>query len=360
MQKKLLLYTNCWEDADVLLAALDPGPSDHVLSIGSAGDNSFSLLSKGPASVVVYDAWLPQLHLVELKKAAFQVLDYEGFLAFLGFQESRHRMAIFHEKIRSVLSPEAQVFWEKNAALLQRGIIHCGKLEHYFRLFRRFVLPLIASQKDVEHFFAGPPTEADLANYRRRLSKPFLHWLLKIFLSEPLLKAMGRQPAFFKEVKTSLSEYLFDKLSSFLLNPESHSNHYIYYQVYGHFGKGLPHYARPENFESIRSHLDRLTLRHGRLEDGLVAEQNATHINASDIFEYLPMADFKAFGERLAENCPRLRRIAYWNFVVDRMLSEVQPQHFQLEADLANELSAKDKIYFYKRFVVEAVVGSGA
>jgi S-adenosylmethionine-diacylglycerol 3-amino-3-carboxypropyl transferase len=355
MPKKLLLYTNCWEDADVLLAALDPGPDDRVLSIGSAGDNSFSLLSRGPASVVVYDAWLPQLHLVELKKAAFQVLDYEEFLAFLGFQESRHRMAIFHEKIRPALSPEAQVFWENNMALLQRGVIHCGKLEHYFRLFRRYVLPIIATKKDVDYFFTGEKTESDLVEYRRRLNNPFLHVILKFFLSEPVLKATGRQPAFFNEVKLSLSKYLFEKLSAFILNPESHHNYYMYYAAHGHFGKGLPHYARPENFEAIRSKLDRLTLRHGRLEDGLVAEQNATLVNASDIFEYMPMADFKAFGERLAAHCPILRRIAYWNFVVDRMLSEVLPDQFHLESDLTAKLSERDKIYFYMRFLVEGL-----
>ncbi len=355
MPKKLLLYSNCWEDADVLLAALDPGPDDRVLSIGSAGDNSFSLLSRGPASMVVYDTWLPQLHLVELKKAAFQALDYEAFLAFLGFMESSQRMVVFHEKIKPLLRQEGQVFWETNAELLRRGVIHCGKLEHYFGLFRRFVLPIIASKKDVAYFFAGPPTEADLVEYRRRLAKPFFHWLLKIFLSKPLLKATGRQPAFFNEVKINLSAYLFEKLSGFLLNPESYQNHYMFYSAYGHFGKGLPHYARAENFEAIRSNLHRLTLRHGRLEDGLVAEQNTTLINASDIFEYLPMTDFKAFGERLAAHCPCLRRIAYWNFVVDRVLSEVQPTHFRLETDLTTNLSVKDKIYFYKRFVMESL-----
>jgi S-adenosylmethionine-diacylglycerol 3-amino-3-carboxypropyl transferase len=39
-----LRYANCWEDADILLAGLDIKTGDLVLSIGSAGDNSFSLL----------------------------------------------------------------------------------------------------------------------------------------------------------------------------------------------------------------------------------------------------------------------------------------------------------------------------
>jgi len=358
MPKKILLYTNCWEDADVLLEALNPMPTDRILSIGSAGDNSFSLVSKSPASVVVYDTWLPQLHLISLKKAAFQTLEHEDFLAFLGFQASGQRVAVYNEKIRPLLTPEGTDFWDKQAHLLQKGVIHCGKLEHYFSLFRRFLLPIVATKKDVEQFYSGPPTAADFAYYRRRLANPFFHFLLKTFLSEPMLKATGRQPAFFKEMKINLSEYLFEQFSAFILHPNSYQNHYMYYAAHGHFGGGLPHYARPENFAAIRSNLDRLVLRHGRLEDGLVAEPSATLINASDIFEYMTMEEFKDFGEQLAAHCPALKRIAYWNFVVDRLLSEACPAQFHFEAQTAKTLAERDKVYFYKRFVVESVVGN--
>ncbi|MBX9450241.1 MAG: BtaA family protein [Taibaiella sp.] len=41
-------YANCWEDADILLKGLHPAKGSSILSIGSAGDNSFSLLSTQP------------------------------------------------------------------------------------------------------------------------------------------------------------------------------------------------------------------------------------------------------------------------------------------------------------------------
>ena len=46
----LIRYANCWEDADVLLDALQPKPGDRILSIASAGDNSLSLLASGADS----------------------------------------------------------------------------------------------------------------------------------------------------------------------------------------------------------------------------------------------------------------------------------------------------------------------
>jgi S-adenosylmethionine-diacylglycerol 3-amino-3-carboxypropyl transferase len=38
-------YGQCWEDADILLTALDIQPGDVCLSIASAGDNTLALLT---------------------------------------------------------------------------------------------------------------------------------------------------------------------------------------------------------------------------------------------------------------------------------------------------------------------------
>ena len=36
----LIRYANCWEDADILCAALNPGPGKTIVSIASGGDKS--------------------------------------------------------------------------------------------------------------------------------------------------------------------------------------------------------------------------------------------------------------------------------------------------------------------------------
>ena len=88
-------YANCWEDADILLQALKIEPKDRVLSIGSAGDNSFSMLIGDPELVVAVDINPVQLNLIELKKAAFKELNYLEFLQFLGFNDCEDRWQLF-------------------------------------------------------------------------------------------------------------------------------------------------------------------------------------------------------------------------------------------------------------------------
>src|SRR5438045_1738833 len=77
-------YAQCWEDADVLLEGLNIGEGDVCLSIASAGDNSFSLLTRNPAKVIAVDLNAAQLACVWLRKAAYARLEHGELLQLLG------------------------------------------------------------------------------------------------------------------------------------------------------------------------------------------------------------------------------------------------------------------------------------
>ena len=48
-------YAQCWEDPRTLLQGLNITEEDDVLSIASAGDNTFAILLENPRSVVAVD-----------------------------------------------------------------------------------------------------------------------------------------------------------------------------------------------------------------------------------------------------------------------------------------------------------------
>jgi S-adenosylmethionine-diacylglycerol 3-amino-3-carboxypropyl transferase len=73
-------YAQCWEDADVLLAALEPGPGRRCLSIASAGDNTLAMLCRDPESVLALDLSPAQLACLELRVAAYRELQHDAFL----------------------------------------------------------------------------------------------------------------------------------------------------------------------------------------------------------------------------------------------------------------------------------------
>src|SRR5438128_5242263 len=84
-------YAQCWEDADILLEALDIRPGDVCLSIASAGDNTLALLARSPARVIAVDLSAAQLACLELRVAAYRELNHAELLELIGSSVSRRR-----------------------------------------------------------------------------------------------------------------------------------------------------------------------------------------------------------------------------------------------------------------------------
>ena len=143
----LIRYANSWEDADLLCAALKPAPGKRILSIASAGDNAFAMLAEG-AHVVAVDLSPAQLALVELKKVAIQKLDDDALFRFLGVRPAVGRF-LSYTFLRDHLSDGTRAYWDANVEAIEGGVIHAGRFENYFRIFRQRVLPFVHSKREV-------------------------------------------------------------------------------------------------------------------------------------------------------------------------------------------------------------------
>ncbi len=350
-------YANCWEDADILLEALKPSSDDVILSIGSGGDNSFSLLSCNPHKVIIYDISQVQLYLIELKKTAFGFLDYLDFKRFVGFEECDFRKEIYHSQLRKKLSVKAKYFWDKKQKEIQNGIINAGKFENYFRLYRKWIQPVLASSLTVKEFFEHPSSLADIERYKQKLAKPLPRKFFKLFFSKQVIAMLGRSPGFFKEVRLNVADYLLETFIGFLENKTSYRNHYVFFIANGRFPDVLPQYAREESFDTIKQNLDKLILKKGLLEHAVEQEKEISMINASDIFEYIDKVQFRSFAVSLIKHCKPGTRIVYWNLLVDRLLSSVVESGIQFNKEQSDKLTAKDKLFFYKRFIIETITG---
>ena len=103
-------YSQCWEDADVLLEALAIRPGDTCLSIASAGDNVLAMAGAGAGRVLAVDLNPAQLACLELRMAAFRSLDHGEFLALAG-QTHSHDRGTLYQRCREHLSPAARSFF---------------------------------------------------------------------------------------------------------------------------------------------------------------------------------------------------------------------------------------------------------
>lgn len=352
----IIRYANVWEDADLLCAALQPAQGKNILSIASGGDNAFALVAEG-AHVTAVDVSAAQLHVVELKRAAILHLQADELLRFLGVHPSPDRV-VTYETLSGELSHDARTFWRDNEHLVRDGIIHAGKFERYFQLFRTRVLPLVHGRHRVEELLREKPREERERFYRKKWDG--LRWraMFTIFFSRFVMGRLGRDPEFFRYVEGSVAERIRGRAEYAFTALPTHSNPYLTFIFTGNYGKALPRYLRPDVLPKLRANMDRLALRQGLIDQ--VATSSPIKFdgyNLSDIFEYLdPPATEQIYGALLAAANPRAR-FAYWNMLVQRRRPERFARDVIEREELASDLFSRDLAFFYSAFVVEEVRG---
>jgi S-adenosylmethionine-diacylglycerol 3-amino-3-carboxypropyl transferase len=138
----IIRYAQCWEDADILIDALNIRPNHSCVAIGSAGDNALAMLSQGPERLIALDISPAQIACLELRVAAYKELEHGELLELIGSTPSSRRFSLYR-RCRPLLSVDTRQFWDGRSNDIELGIGNIGKLENYFRFFRTRVMPLI-------------------------------------------------------------------------------------------------------------------------------------------------------------------------------------------------------------------------
>lgn len=349
-------YAQCWEDADVLLPALNVQAGDSYVSIASAGDNVMAILSRGPRRVIALDLSSAQIACVALRAAAYRELDHGELLELVGSTPSSRRLSLY-DRCRRRLDHGSRAFWDRRRRQLALGLGAAGKLERFLRHYRRFVLPLVHPRSRVERLFRSRDRQGRQQFYDREWNNRRWRWMARLFFSRTVVGRLGRDPRFFDHAEGGLAEHLLQRAGYALNALDPCANPYLQWLLLGSHRSALPYALRPENFLAIREHLDRLDCRVQSLE-GFMATPEASNLdgfNLSDIFEYMAPAACERLLERLAA-CGRTGgRLVYWNLLAPRRRPERLRDRLRPLDGLASDLHSRDKAFFYGALRVEEI-----
>jgi S-adenosylmethionine-diacylglycerol 3-amino-3-carboxypropyl transferase len=349
-------YAQCWEDADILTQALALKPGAHCLSIASAGDNSFSLLAAGAGRVVAVDLNPAQIACVELRRAAWRVLEHGEFLQLLGARECADRASLYR-RCAPMLPDAARRFWDAHPALIAGGHGSAGKFERYFETFRRRVLPLVHRRKNVLSLLEPRTPEARRAFYQREWNTWRWRALFRVFFSRFVMGRLGRDPRFFKYVEGSVADRILSRTRHALETLDPSQNPYLHWILTGTFRDALPHALREEHYLTVRSRLNDLVVHTGSIESWLEAhpQERFDGFNLSDIFEYMSEESMAALYGRLLAAANPGARLVYWNMLAPRQCPPCFVENVARHAEEAAALLKLDKAWFYSALHIEEV-----
>ena len=353
-------YAQCWEDPLILSEALKITPDDIVLSIASAGDNSFALLLDKPKKVIALDLNPAQIALCELKMAAIAELNWNDCMEFLGALDSDNRTEVYHT-IRQLLSNSTKDFWDSNLFAIHGGVIHMGKFEKYFSIFRRFILPLIHTKSEINGLLMNKTLSEEEEYYDNVWNNWRWRKLIKIFFGKFLLGRLGRDPEFFRYVqKIDVSTQLLERAKYAMTALPTYNNWFMEFILTGKYGDlDMAHpYMNKDNFMQLKSLLSRLELRLESIESYLSSgpEDAPTKYNLSDIFEYMSAESVEEILNYILRFSPSHTRFAYWNLFVQRSVPNKLRDRIRRDEDLSDKLWKKDKAFFYSSFIIEELL----
>ncbi len=346
-------YSRCWEDPATLAQALAVTRDDDVVSIASGGDNALALLLGRPRSLTAVDVNPAQLHLLELKMRAIEALDHGDLACFLGARPCRERTEIY-DCIKASLGAEARRWWDGRRDLVSRGVLHCGRFERFLGLFRRVLLPLAHSRKEVEELLACPDLDSQRRFFHDRWDNRRWRWLFRLFFSRPLLGGLGRAPSSFRQVDgMRVADELLRRTARGLTRVPVGDNFFLELILAGEERRlaGVPPYLAPENLPLLREQTGKVRLVHAGIREHLEGSPPGSHskFNFSDVFEYMPDGEFSAAMRAVVRTARDGARLAYWSVFVPRPLPPGVPGLVPLREE-AERLRLTDRAFFYGDF----------
>jgi len=363
--RALLRYAQCWEDADLLLDALDVQPHHTCLSIASGGDNTLALLSRGPQRVIALDFNPAQIACLELKVAAFAQLSHPELLVLVGSRSSLDPAATvpdpglaalrqdLYRRCRGHLSPAARQFWDEHPHAIAAGIGHSGRFERYLGLFRRWLLPLVQPRAVWQPLIDGLPPAQRIDWYQQRWDSWRWRGLFRLWFCRFTLGHLGTHPAWVRRGEGSLADHLLARTHYALTVLDPATNPYLQWIVLGHHPT-LPVALRPENFAAIRAHLARLEWHTTALDAYLQRAPRPVHrFNLSNVFDYVDHPQRQQTLQGLHRCAAADARLAWWQRLEATPWQGTGPGEACWHIDPQSAaLHARDQVFFYQHFRV--------
>jgi S-adenosylmethionine-diacylglycerol 3-amino-3-carboxypropyl transferase len=352
VQLDQLLFGKSWEDPDCDRRALRISSADKVVAIASGGCNVFELLLDDPREIVAVDISPAQVYLVELKVAAIRRLDLHEYLSFIGIAPSTNRQS-FYVDLRESLSREARDYWDYHSDLINLGIQESGRYEQFLRMFRR-LLRVLQGRRRIQGLF-DQRTGSQNSYFDTVWNTPQWRLIFRLFFNKRILAKRGLASDYFKfaDGASSFAESFFRRTEHALKRLPVGSNYFLQQYLLGEY-LVLPSYLQKDNYDLIRSRLDKIRLVVADLKHWLSSQPAASIscFSLSNICELMDEADTRLLFDEVVRTAVPGARICFRNLMVPR---EARPSPSVASRIVKNDSLSKSLVENDRSFVYSKV-----
>jgi len=317
-----LYFAQVREDPRAEIAALDPGPDDSLVVVGSGGCTALSLVAAGAGQVTAVDVNRAQNHLIELKLAAVSALPRDEALAFLGATDApaRNRLDTFLT-LRPLLTLAARWYWDARLPLVDAGVLGAGVTERFIRMLVGAMSVLVHPRSRLERMLACESVEAQRALFEREWNTRRWRLFFALLLNRYVFRRTYDAAFFAHLEQPSFAEH-FRRCAEYALTElPVRDNYFLHHMITGRYpaagAEGVPPYLTTEGHAALAERRDRLTLVDGTMTDYLriLPDASVTGFSLSNIGEWLAPDDVDALFAEIVRVATPGARLCFRNFV---------------------------------------------
>ena len=372
-----LVYNTCWEDPRLDRVALNMGPQDNVLVITSAGCNALDYVLTEPNHVYAVDMNPRQNALLELKLSAIRNLQYEDFFSLFGKGRLPDGRRIYHEKLRTGLSPWSQKYWARRIKFFdnrRRSFYFRGTSGSVARLINVYINRICKVRPEIDLILNADSVEAQSQIYYEQLYDRFWSKSMRFAINrDTTLSMVGVPKAQRRQVEMQyeggIVSFIQDCVESVFAKLPLADNYFWRVYLTGEYAMDCcPEYLRHDNFERLKNGLvDRVSVHTSSVQSFL--EQHDGQISRFVLLDHMDWLSDKYFPllelewqSILDRATPGARAIWRSGGLRTDFLDRVQVQKnghpvplnnfLTYHKELADELHAKDRVHTYGSFYI--------
>jgi S-adenosylmethionine-diacylglycerol 3-amino-3-carboxypropyl transferase len=353
-----LVFTQNWEDPESDHVALKIKTGETVFAITSGACNVLGFLLHDPKTIYSVDINPAQSRILELKIAAIRALDFEEFIAFSGIKTCGNRMALYN-RIKPYLNKEARNFWDAQTKIIKEGFFMNGKYERFIKIAGRFMTRLQGRER-VKKLFAEKTREEQELYYDQVWNTKRLQLLFKIIFNKRILARRGLVADYFHfdDGSKSFAESFYNRSKKAFRDIPIRGNYFLSLYLLGKYENELPAYLKRENYDIIKSRVDRIQFSTAEAQTWLdhMPDESINCFALSNICELMSEKDTHRLFSAVSRTATKNARIIFRNLMIPRDVP-VELNHIVVKDEkLSREIQFNDRSFVYGKVAAYHVI----
>lgn len=354
-----LVFTHNWEDPESDHAALKITDKDAVAAITSGGCNVLGFLLFNPEVIYSIDINPAQSYMLELKIAAIKKLEFEDFISFAGLKKHDDRMNLYN-RVKSSLSHQALVFWNSQNKILTEGFIMHGKYERFIKLAGKLIT-LLQGKKRVLGLLREKSKEEQEIYFDKVWNTRRFHYLFKILFNKRILAKRGLEADYFRfdDGSRSFAESFYNRSKKAFRNIPVKGNYFLFLYLMGKYKNEdeVPLYLKRENFDIIRSRIDRIKLITADAQGWLdsMPDKSIDCFALSNICELMSDKDTNRLFTGVERTARRGARVIFRNLMIPRDIPDTLKEQIVKDEKLSRFIYDNDRSFVYGKVAAYAI-----